>query len=250
MVRDAGIHVSGLCRGGMFPAATASERAARIDDNRRAIEEAAALNADVLVLVCGPAPDRDIAAARTMVAEAIETLIPYARECGVRLGIEPLHPMYAVDRSAVNTMRQANDICDALDSPSMLGIAADAIERLTCPIGLPGIDGKEPEVIAAASFFEPLNHAVLRDPRVRVVANDGRNHLLLGGPLAATQPERVADLGADAVALDGRTAVEQAWACLAKVGVARPAPVAGPVTDISFRAYAILGVKLGKLAGG
>src|SRR5829696_3278116 len=80
MVRDAGLHVSSVCRGGMFPAATAAERAARIDDNRRAIDEAAELAADVLVLVCGPAPDKDIHAARGMVADAIEQLIPYAAE--------------------------------------------------------------------------------------------------------------------------------------------------------------------------
>src|SRR5689334_12692096 len=76
LVRDAGLHVSSVCRGGMFPAATAAERAARIDDNRRAIDEAAALAADVLVLVCGPAPGRDIRAARAMVADAIGQLIP------------------------------------------------------------------------------------------------------------------------------------------------------------------------------
>jgi sugar phosphate isomerase/epimerase len=109
MVRDAGLHVSGVCRGGMFPAATAAERAERIDDNRRAIDEAAALAADVLVLVCGPAPDKDIQAARAMVADAIEQLIPYAAERGVRLGIEPLHPMYAGDRSVITTLSEALD---------------------------------------------------------------------------------------------------------------------------------------------
>src|SRR5215210_6525668 len=77
MVHEAGLHVSSVCRGGMFPAATAAERAARIDDNRRAIDQAAELAADVLVLVCGPAPDKDIQAARGMVADALEQLIPY-----------------------------------------------------------------------------------------------------------------------------------------------------------------------------
>src|SRR6185295_749955 len=71
LVRQSGLHVSTVCRGGMFPAATAGERAERIDDNRRAIDEAAELAADTLVLVCGPPPDRDIAGARRMVEDAI-----------------------------------------------------------------------------------------------------------------------------------------------------------------------------------
>src|ERR671933_857172 len=95
LVRDAGLHVSSVCRGGMFPAPTAAERQARIEENKRAVDEAAALDADVLVLVCGPALDKDIAAARTMVREGIAALLPYAQERGVRLGIEPLHPMFA-----------------------------------------------------------------------------------------------------------------------------------------------------------
>ncbi|MGG1516473.1 sugar phosphate isomerase/epimerase family protein [Paenibacillus oryzisoli] len=105
-----GLQVSSLCRGGMFPAATAAERQLRIDDNRRAVEEAAALGTDVLVLVCGPAPDRDIAGARSMVEEGIAKVADYAKSCGVKLGIEPLHPMYAAERSVVNTLKQANQI--------------------------------------------------------------------------------------------------------------------------------------------
>lgn len=110
IVRDAGLRVSALCRGGWFPAATAAERQARIDDNLRAIEEAAELGTDVLVLVCGPAPDRDIAAGRAMVEDAISQIIPHAAAHSVRLGIEPLHPMFAADRSVVVTLAQANRI--------------------------------------------------------------------------------------------------------------------------------------------
>jgi len=124
MVRDAGMHVSGLCRGGMFPAATAAERAARIDDNRRAIDEAAELAADVLVLVCGPAPDKNIQAARAMVADAIEQLIPYATERGVKLGIEPLHPMYAGDRSVITTLSEALDLVERFATPHV-GVTID-----------------------------------------------------------------------------------------------------------------------------
>jgi sugar phosphate isomerase/epimerase len=125
IVRDAGLRVSGLCRGGMFPAATTEERRARIEDNRRAIEEAAALGADVLVLVCGPAPDRDIAAARTMIEAALHELAPYAAEHGVRLAVEPLHPMFAADRSAIATLREANDLVERIGS-SYVGVIVDA----------------------------------------------------------------------------------------------------------------------------
>jgi len=124
LVRDAGLGVSSLCRGGMFPAATKAERAARIDDNRRAVDEAAVLGTDVLVLVCGAAPDRDIDAARAAIEEGIEILIPYAEEAGVRLGIEPLHPVFAADRSAMVTLGQANDIVERLGSP-VVGVVID-----------------------------------------------------------------------------------------------------------------------------
>ncbi len=124
MVRDAGLRVSSLCRGGMFPAATPAERAARIDDNRRAVDDAAALGAEVLVLVCGPAPDRDIAAARRMVADGIAALVPYAAERHVRLGIEPLHPAFAAERSCITTLREARALATAFD-PATVGLVAD-----------------------------------------------------------------------------------------------------------------------------
>jgi len=124
LVRDAGLHVSSVCRGGMFPAASAAERQVRIDDNRRAVDEAAALGADVLLLVCGPAPDKDIGAARQMVREGIAALLPYAKERGVKLGVEPLHPMFAAERSVIVTLAEANALIEAFDSP-FLGLLAD-----------------------------------------------------------------------------------------------------------------------------
>jgi sugar phosphate isomerase/epimerase len=122
LVRDAGLRVSSLCRGGFFPAATVAEREARIDDNRRAIDEAAELGTDVLVLVCGPAPDRNIQAAREMVRDAIAALVPYAQERGVKLAIEPLHPMFAADRSVIVTLGQALDIAEQFEQ---VGVAID-----------------------------------------------------------------------------------------------------------------------------
>ncbi|MFE0559966.1 sugar phosphate isomerase/epimerase family protein [Paenibacillus sp. NPDC058910] len=125
LVRDAGLRVSSLCRGGYFPAATAPARKERMDDNRRAVEEAAELGTDVLVLVCGPAPDRDIDFARKTVEEAIAELVPFARSHGVKLGIEPLHPMYAAERSVINTLAQANTLAEQHD-PQDVGVVVDA----------------------------------------------------------------------------------------------------------------------------
>jgi sugar phosphate isomerase/epimerase len=124
LIRDAGLRVSSLCRGGFFPAATESARRERIDENRRALDEAAELGTEVLVLVCGPAPDRDIDAARRMVEDGIAALIPYAAERGVRLAIEPLHPVFAGDRSVIVTLAQANALMERLDSPHV-GVAVD-----------------------------------------------------------------------------------------------------------------------------
>ncbi len=118
LVRDAGLRVSSLCRGGMFPAQSASERQQRIEDNFRAIDECATLGTDTLVLVCGGLHSRDIGAARQMVYDGIAALIPHARERGVRLGIEPLHPMYAADRNVIVTLGQANDFALALNAES------------------------------------------------------------------------------------------------------------------------------------
>jgi sugar phosphate isomerase/epimerase len=124
IVCDAGLKVSSLCRGGMFPAVSKAERAARIDDNRRAVDEAGVLGTDVLVLVCGAAPDRDLDAARGMVEEGIEQVLPYAEQAGVKLGIEPLHPAFTADRSVISTLGQANDIVERLDSPQV-GVVID-----------------------------------------------------------------------------------------------------------------------------
>ncbi|MBS7543116.1 sugar phosphate isomerase/epimerase family protein [Ancylobacter oerskovii] len=134
-VRETGLKLSGYCRGGMFPADPA--RLAEVqDDNRRAVDEAAALGAPCLVLVVGglpqfsrpgSAPSRDIGGARAMVEDGIGTLLDYAAKAGMKLAIEPLHPMYAADRACVNTTGQALDICDRLDlsRTGRLGVAVD-----------------------------------------------------------------------------------------------------------------------------
>lgn len=122
---EAGLEVVSLCRGGFFPATSASDRQKAIDDNLLAIEQAHALGAPLIVLVCGAVPGQALTESRKQITEGIAALLPAAEAAGVNLAIEPLHPMYADDRSAVNTLRQAHEICDALGSPKVVGIAVD-----------------------------------------------------------------------------------------------------------------------------
>jgi len=131
-IRDAGLTVSGYCRGGMFPAVDREGRRAALDDNKRAVDEALTVGAQCLVLVVGGLPkdrdgrieSKDLPGAREMVRDGIGELLEYARPAGLPLAIEPLHPMYAADRACVNTMEHANDLCDELGAG--LGIAVDA----------------------------------------------------------------------------------------------------------------------------
>ncbi|WP_366658441.1 sugar phosphate isomerase/epimerase family protein [Fodinicurvata sp. EGI_FJ10296] len=123
-LRDAGVKVSSLCRGGFFPAPDAAARAERLDDNRRAIDEAAALGTNTLVLVVGGVVNHDLEASRAMVADGIAAIVPHARDAGVKLAIEPLHPMFAADRSVVVTLKQAREMAAALPAETV-GIAVD-----------------------------------------------------------------------------------------------------------------------------
>jgi sugar phosphate isomerase/epimerase len=124
MLRDLDLAVVSLCRGGFFPAATPAGRQAAVDDNLRAIDEAAALGAPHVVLVCGALPGQSLEESRHQIREGIAACLPHAAAAGVKLAIEPLHPMYAGDRSAINTLAQANDLAEELQSP-WLGIAVD-----------------------------------------------------------------------------------------------------------------------------
>lgn len=129
-IRDAGLAVSGYCRSTYLPAADRAGFLAAVEDNRRALDQAAVLGAACFVMVVGslPAGSRDLAAARAQVAEGTGLLLEHARACGVRLALEPLHPMYAGDRSCLNTLAQALDLAETLDAcdAPMLGVALDA----------------------------------------------------------------------------------------------------------------------------
>jgi sugar phosphate isomerase/epimerase len=148
-VRDAGLELSGYCRGGMFTSDAAHRIEAR-DDNHRAVDEAKALGASCVVLVVGGLPQysrpgsaasKDIAAARAQVEDAIAEMLDYARTAQMPLAIEPLHPAYAADRACVNTTKQALDICDRLDPQrsGALGVALDVYHIWWDPELLPQI---------------------------------------------------------------------------------------------------------------
>lgn len=130
-IRDAGLAVSGYCRSTYIPGASRATFLANIRDNRRAIEETAALDAATFVMVVGSLPEgsKDLADARAQLAEGMALLLEFARSVGVRLALEPLHPIYAGDRSCLNTLEQALDLCDSLEPAPAgdpdLGVAVD-----------------------------------------------------------------------------------------------------------------------------
>jgi len=118
-IKQNGLAVTGVCRGGFFTAKDWKE------DNRRAIEEAHTLGAQCLVLVVGglPAGSKDLRGARRQVRDGLAEILPEARKARVPLAIEPLHPMQAAERACINTLEQALDICDELGDG--IGVAVD-----------------------------------------------------------------------------------------------------------------------------
>lgn len=124
LVEKAGLSVPALVRGGFFVAADPQKRASSLELNRKRIAQAAEINADMIVLVVGAEPGMPLDRAREQVAEGLSAILPDAEAAGVRLAIEPLHPMYAADRCCINRLADARTLCEALGSP-MLGVAVD-----------------------------------------------------------------------------------------------------------------------------
>lgn len=124
LLNDFPINVISLSRGGFFPAPNAEGRRIALDDNLRAIDEAQAIGAPLIVLVCGAVPGIPLDEARGQIRDGIEAILPRAAEAGVRLTIEPMHPMFADTRSAINTLRCANDMVEAIANP-WLGVSVD-----------------------------------------------------------------------------------------------------------------------------
>ena len=124
LLREHDLTIVSLCRGGFFPAKDLNKRKLAIDDNRRAIDEAVELGTSMIVLVCGADPSQPLEESRKQIRDGIAAILPEAAVAGVKLAIEPLHPMYADTRSAINTLAQANDMAEVLNSPSV-GVAID-----------------------------------------------------------------------------------------------------------------------------
>ena len=166
LVRDAGLTVTTLCRGGFFTAIDAGERAAALDDNRRAVDEAATLGTDTLVLVSGglPAGSKDLHGARERIADALSVLGPYAEERGVKLAIEPLHPMYASDRCVVSTLTQALDLAERFPA-HQVGVTVDTYhiwwdDNAPAQIARAGASGRI-HTFQLADWTTPLPEGVL-----------------------------------------------------------------------------------------
>ncbi|MEU4979173.1 sugar phosphate isomerase/epimerase family protein [Streptomyces sp. NPDC021969] len=166
LVRDAGLRVTTLCRGGFLTAVDADERAKALADNRRAVDEAATLGTDTLVLVSGglPAGDKDLRAARERIADALAELGPYAEQHGVRLAIEPLHPMYAADRCVVSTLTQALDLAERFPA-QQVGVTVDTYhiwwdDRAPEQIARAGAGGRI-HTFQLADWTTPLPEGVL-----------------------------------------------------------------------------------------
>lgn len=124
LIRENGLEVVSLCRGGFFPSTDVQKRKHALEDNRKAIDEAHQLGAPLIVLVCGADPNQPLEDSRQQIRDGIREVLPEALAAGVKLAIEPLHPMYADTRSAVNTLAQANAMAEEIDSPSV-GVAVD-----------------------------------------------------------------------------------------------------------------------------
>ncbi len=123
-IADAGLTTVSTCRGGFFPSVDASKRKAALEENREVIAEAAELGAPLVVLVCGADPKQPLTDSRAQIVDAIAELAPEAEKAGVKLAIEPLHPMYADAKSAINTMKSANDAAEQIAS-DFVGVAVD-----------------------------------------------------------------------------------------------------------------------------
>jgi sugar phosphate isomerase/epimerase len=124
MLRENNLRIISLCRGGFFPHSDKAGRQKAIDDNKKAVDEAAALGAPLIVLVCGAVLGQPLEESRKQIRDGILEVLPYAQQAGVKLAIEPLHPMYADNRSAINTIAQANDMAEEINSP-YIGVAVD-----------------------------------------------------------------------------------------------------------------------------
>jgi len=133
LIRDSGLEIVSLVRGGFFPSVSKEKRLKAVEENKLAIDEAAELGSPLIVLVCGADPDQSLLESRDQIRDGIASILPYATERNVKLAVEPLHPMYADTRSAINTLGQANDLVEAIGDTD-LGVAIDVYHLWWDPI--------------------------------------------------------------------------------------------------------------------
>ncbi|HUD23900.1 MAG TPA: sugar phosphate isomerase/epimerase family protein [Acidobacteriaceae bacterium] len=170
LIRGEGLRVSSLCRGGWFSAPTAAERRERIADNRLAIEQAAILGAPVLCIVSGPPHGQTLDDARATVLDGLREVLPDAEKAGIKLGIEPLHPMYVAERSVVVTLKQANHMVEQLSSPAV-GIVVDAFHVWWDPDLMHQIERARGRIVALHVSDWPVPLTSI--PAGRVMMGDG-----------------------------------------------------------------------------
>ncbi len=124
LLKENALDVVSYCRGGFFPNIDAEKRKKAIDENRVMLEEANVIGAPLLVVVCGADPGQSLEDSRNQIIDGIEAILPEAEKLNIKLAIEPLHPMYADTRSAINSLQNANDIVENINS-SLLGVTID-----------------------------------------------------------------------------------------------------------------------------
>ncbi|MGH1556391.1 sugar phosphate isomerase/epimerase family protein [Streptomyces sp. L7] len=210
LVRDAGLAVTALCRGGFFTAIDPAERARALDDNRKAVDEAATLGTDTLVLVSGGLPDgsKDLHGARERIADALGELGPYAEERGVRLAIEPLHPMFASDRCVVSTLTQALDLAERFPA-QQVGVTVDTYhiwwdDQAPAGIARAGAGGRI-HTFQLADWTTPLPEGVLNGRgQIEDGAIDMRSGSRTSRPPDTPAPSRVELFNDGLWARDGR----------------------------------------------
>lgn len=212
LVADGGLRVSSLCRGGFFTSLDDAQWRRALEDNRRAIEEAAMLGAECLVLVAGglPAGSRDLPAARARVAESIHELVPHAIEHGVRLALEPMHPIYTADRGVVATLCEALDIAERFPVDAV-GVVVDSFHVWWDPQIAPQIARAAGRIasVQLADWITPLPHDALLS---RGMLGDGhidlRHLVALCDQAGYTGDIEVEIFNADVWAADGAAVLE------------------------------------------
>lgn len=162
MVREAGLRVSSYCRGGFFTADSADGWRRAVDENRRVVEESAAVGCEVIVLVCGGVMEAGLEASRRQVEEGIAAVVPTAAEAGVRLAIEPLHPMFCADRSVIVSLHQALDIAEGFPEETV-GVTVDTFNMWWDPQAWEQIDraGRRIFSYQVCDWLDPLPDVLL-----------------------------------------------------------------------------------------